>query len=151
MSKTQPALDLAYVWQEHPRGDLTVLLTWLFNGTDRTTAQPCMVLMRTTQRMDRGEWTPCVVTLDSLWKWTPQTWGKGGEIACGNIARGFADCLGFNPNNTSIALTIIGVIEDHIPDLCAMPVAPVLPTSVRAIGSMLHPDTGKLIEAEIKA
>lgn len=139
------AIDLTLIHSQFKRGDITVLLTWLFEGTDRTTAQPCMVLTRTHDRLDRIT-QPCVITLDQSWRWARELWS---EMDVMHRAQGFAESLGFNGASFDNVTTIITVVEDHLQDLLTMPMAPKVAKKVEAELTVVNRDSGETMQAEV--
>lgn len=140
-------LNLDYVHKQFNRGDITVVITWLFSGSDRHGAQPCMVIKRNITSLNSTEWTPIAITLDNAYRWEPETWDEGYALL---TAQGFADSLGFNPTSKQAVLGIVGVINDHLSDLLTCPPAPRLEERTVAIAQLSSPDTGTVSEMEIK-
>jgi hypothetical protein len=137
-------IDLELAHAEFDRGDLRVTMTWLFEGADRATPQPCMVLSRSVERQDRMK-MPVVVTLDNAWRWDPATWI---EFDTMERASGFADSLGFAVNKQTV-ITIAGLINDYLDELLTMPVAPRVKQTKQAEMTVINRNSGEQMEVEV--
>ena len=146
---TQAALDLSKIHETFNRGDITVHVTWIYVGSNRSTPQPCLVLIRNNASIDQRQFIhPYVVVLDNAYMWVPETWTD--EAAVLRNAQQCADVLGFNPNSRKILFTIMSVINDHISDLFNCPPAPPRETRVVAEAMVRDRNTGAVAEGEIR-
>ncbi|KEP68788.1 hypothetical protein DL1_08535 [Thioclava dalianensis] len=142
MSLIEPILDLNLRHAAYRRGSLEIILTWIL-----TTGRPCLVLVPTRMRPSHEDVTPCIVPLDSVWKWTEEV-GDPAEAA--KMSLQFADALGFNTLDPRTVMAIAAAVRDHISDLLQMPpLSLVAARETVADVIVTDLDTGKTKEQEI--
>ncbi len=97
-------------------GDILCFGTW-YGESDR----PCLALVPARAVISHERVTPCIVPLDTAWKWTEEL----GDIRdCAATCIQFAHALGLNPHDKASVLLLLTVIRDHIGDLLSMPIKP---------------------------
>lgn len=119
----RPFLDLNYTQFDHRIKDLRVIGTWIVKG-DR---QPCLVIGEGDGR-PLHKINPCVVPLDSLWKWTEEA---GDEVETALMAIGFCDQLDTkSPHSNTDIIQVMDTVRLRLLDLKNMPPAPLGPRRI---------------------
>lgn len=140
------ALDLSRRHFDRKVRDLRVIGTWLRLPGVGVVAQPCLVLLPwATERL--REATPCVVPLNSAWRWAEPD--RGGDVLWAvDEARTFCVLLGKDPMRDADVMQVISTVADHVDDLVRMPPEP------RAEARVVAEITGRigdaLIEQEVR-
>jgi hypothetical protein len=135
--------DLAVFHQVYARGDITVFLTWnLIDG------RPSMVLVPTINAMTHERCIPCVVPLESAWRWSREHWVS--ENTPIKQAQRFLENLGFNPNNKKSVIRLMSIVNDYLGDLIKMPPLPKEREEFAADALITDNTTGKVVHKEIK-
>lgn len=113
----RPFLDLNVIHFDHRIKDLRVIGTWIAQGRK----QPCLVIGEGGR--DLAKINPCVVPLDSLWRWSEES-GDPRETAM--MALGFCEQLDTkSPTNVDDIMQIVDTVRLRLHDLKNMPPAPI--------------------------
>ena len=134
---TDFALDLTQYHFKRERGDIVVYGTWMGKELD-----PVLVLVPA-KRV--GRVIPCVIPISSSWQWSRII---GDELHCIRTAGAFASLLGLDSLSKSTVYRIMGIIQDELIDVLAMPIKPTT-EFVAADAIRTDHDTGKVTHQEI--
>lgn len=135
-----PAFKLDMSKSVYERGDIRVYMTWNFD-----TGRPCIVMTPNVRRIAPGRVIPCVITLDTMWKWME---GSPGRFDAYETARTFAPALGL-PDTANSIMRILGLVRDYLEELTHMPPVPSYGSITRADAIITDPETGRETHKEI--
>jgi hypothetical protein len=118
----RPAIDLRKRAFEGSKHGIVFIGTWLRDGNH---TQPCLVLLHGLRPIARGRTIPCIIALDSAWKWAAHS-GVGDPEHCGRLSSEWiADgLLPGNPHSAADKMAVLDVVNSRLSDLIAMPPAP---------------------------
>jgi hypothetical protein len=137
------AYDLEIRHQVYLRGDIMVWLTW-----NLITGRPSMVLTPVDKIISHERCVPCVIPLDTAWRWSRDHWFNENSPIL-QAARFLAN-LGFNPHNKKSVIRLLGIINDYLPELIAMPPLPTDRREIAADALIIDNSTGKVTHKEIR-
>lgn len=129
--KERPILDLNFTHFDHRIKDIRVIGSWMTDGS----RDPCLVLAH--GRKDLQDITPCVVPLQSAWKWAEETCDN---IECAMMAMDFCPHLGKNMNHNDDVIQVIWTVRERLHDLIMMPPAPRRPLELQGHVTITHGD-----------
>lgn len=112
---TQPyKLDLSHA--VHRRGPITIWMTWNW-----ITGRPVMILTPTDRRISHQRTVPCIIPMDTCWKWDED---RGDQEDANFTAAMFCGALGLDPYNIRDIFKVQSAIRDHLEELIRMPPLP---------------------------
>ena len=143
-----PALDLRRRYFERRKHGIVVIGTW-YRHEDDGHQEPCLALLHGGRPIKRDETVPVIIPLSSAWKWAMHK-DVGNPEHCGAMARQWLrDNLLPGSHRHTGGSHILDAINDNLPDLIAMPPAPM--GEIQSIGTIIITDsqTGVTTEREM--
>lgn len=147
-----PAINLTYNHFWRTKNGMHVIGTWLWQEAERK-YEPALVLLHAGRPLTIRTQVPVIIPLSRAWAWASH--GDVGDPA--HVVREIMVALaaGYLPGNaTSKAdyLRVLDAVNEHLPDLIAMPPRPAEASRKRVIGDVTATDrnTGMIIrEGEV--
>lgn len=135
-------IDLTRHHKVFSRGDIIVWMTWI-----QLTGRPAMVLTPKEAVINHERVIPCIIPIDMAYRWSREHWFEVDTI---RQAQRFLSALGFNPHNKKTILKLLGIVNDYLPDLLAMPPMPEETSEIAAEALITDNATGKTVLKEIR-
>lgn len=142
----RPALDLRKRLFERRKHGIIIIGTWLRDGNH---TQPCLVLLHGSRPVARGKTIPCIIPLESAWKWAAHI-DVGDPEHCRKMANEWMDDGLLPGSGAAGAVNILDAVNDNLTDLIRMPPAP--RGEVQTLGEVIitNRQTGEVTEREMK-